>query len=631
MSWLRLRGVTLSYGRAPLLDGVDLQVQRGERVCLLGRNGAGKTSLLRVVARELSPDDGEVLMADGLRVARLPQEVPQGLAGPVFDVVATGLADLGDQLAQYHHLSLRLAEQGGTGLLARLETVQHELEAAGGWHLNQRVESILSRLALDAEADFASLSGGLKRRVLLARALVAEPDLLILDEPTNHLDLEGIRWLEEFLLGFPAALLFVTHDRMFLQRLATRIVELDRGRLYEWPGDYASYLRRKQAALTAEVRQEAEFDRKLSREEAWIRQGIRARRTRNEGRVRSLERMREERQARRLRPGTARLALQAAEASGRLVVEAEDVDYAYQGAPFIRAFSTTIMRGDKVGIIGPNGCGKTTLLQILLGQLSPSRGTVRTGTRLEVAYFDQHRARLDDDKTVLDNVAGGRETLSLAGKSRHVISYLQDFLFTPDRVRSPVRTLSGGERNRLLLARLFTRSSNLLVMDEPTNDLDMETLELLEEKLLDYEGTLLLVSHDRAFLNNVVTSTLVFEGNGRVNDYVGGYDDWQRQRRQPDGPRPQAGTPRPAAPRPRSERPKLAFKEQRELVTLPEVIETLEAEQASLHAALADPALYQQDGGKRVAQVRERLGSLEAELEVAYRRWEDLEARQGWQ
>lgn len=629
MSWLRLHGVTLSYGGAPLLDGVDLQVQRGERVCLLGRNGAGKTTLLRVVAGKLSPDDGEVLMADGLQVARLSQEVPQHLTGPVFDVVASGLGDLGDQLAQYHHLSLRVAEQGGAGLLARLETVQHELEAAGGWHLNQRVETVLSRLTLEGEADFATLSGGLKRRVLLARALVAEPDLLILDEPTNHLDLVGIGWLEEFLLGFPGALLFVTHDRMFLQRLATRIVELDRGRLYEWPGDYASYQSRKQAALETESRQEAQFDRKLSREEAWIRQGIRARRARNEGRVRSLERMRAERQARRLPPGTARLALEPAEASGRLVVEAEGVDYAYQGAPFIRDFSTTILRGDKVGVIGPNGCGKTTLLQILLGQLSPSRGTIRMGTRLEVAYFDQHRARLEDDKTVLESVAGGRETLSLGGKSRHVISYLQDFLFTPDRVRSPVRTLSGGERNRLLLARLFTRPSNLLVMDEPTNDLDMETLELLEEKLLDYRGTLLLVSHDRTFLNNVVTSTLVFEGDGRVNEYVGGYDDWLRQRRQPDGPCPGAEKTRAAATRPRSGSRKLAFREQRELLTLPGTIEALEAEQTSLHAALADPALYRQGGGEQVAQVRERLGTLEAELEAAYRRWEDLEARQG--
>jgi len=620
-----MRGVSLGFGGPPLLDHVDLQIERGERLCLLGRNGTGKTTLMKVIAGELTPDAGEVLRRQSLGVTRLAQEVPQDLDGSVYDIAAGGLGETGRLLREYHHVSQELGS-GDSGSLHRLSHAQHALEAAGGWEVRQRVETVLSRLRLDPDMDFSTLSGGVKRRVLLARALVSEPDLLLLDEPTNHLDIEVIRWLEDFLLGYGGTLLFVTHDRRFLQRLATRIIELDRGRLTDWPGDYAAYLRRKQERLETEARQEAEFDRKLSREEAWIRQGIKARRTRNEGRVRALAKLRETRRGRRGRMGNVRMALEEAERSGALVVEAEAIGYDYGGHPFIRDFSTTILRGDRVGIIGPNGSGKTTLLQLLLGHLPPHRGTLRLGTRLEVAYFDQHRSQLEEDKTVLDNVAGGRERIGINGGTRHVISYLQDFLFAPERARTPVRALSGGERNRLLLARLFARPCNVLVMDEPTNDLDLETLELLEERLLNFQGTLLLVSHDRSFLNNVVTSTLVFEGSGRINEYVGGYDDWLRQKR-PDTPdAPARGAAKPPSPRSRAPGPqKLGYREQRELEALPQRIEALEEEQSRMHEALSDPALYR-GGGEEIAATKARLADLEGELVIAYGRWEELEA-----
>jgi len=625
MALIRMRGVSLGFGGPPLLDHSDLQIERGERVCLLGRNGTGKTTLMKVIAGELTPDAGEVLRRQSLGVTRLAQEVPQDLDGSVYDVTAGGLGETGRLLREYHHVSQDLGSDDD-GSLHRLSRAQHALEAAGGWEERQRVETVLSRLRLDPDQAFSTLSGGVKRRVLLARALVSEPDLLLLDEPTNHLDIEAIRWLEDFLLGYPGTLLFVTHDRRFLQRLATRIIELDRGLLTDWPGDYATYLRRKQDRLETEARQEAEFDRKLSREETWIRQGIKARRTRNEGRVRALEKLRETRRSRRARTGNVRMALDEAERSGTLVVEAKAIGYDYGGHPFIRDFSTTILRGDRVGIIGPNGSGKTTLLQLLLGHLPPHRGTLRLGTRLEVAYFDQHRSQLEEDKTVLDNVAGGRERIGINGGTRHVISYLQDFLFAPERARTPVRALSGGERNRLLLARLFARPCNVLVMDEPTNDLDLETLELLEERLLNFQGTLLLVSHDRSFLNNVVTSTLVFEGSGRINEYVGGYDDWLRQKR-PDTPdAPARGAAKPPSPRSRAPGPqKLGYREQRELEALPQRIEALEEEQSRMHEALSDPALYR-GGGEEIAATKARLADLEGELVIAYGRWEELEA-----
>ncbi len=627
MAIVHLQGVSVGFGGPPLLDRVDIQIERGERVCLVGRNGAGKSTLMRVIAGEVIADEGEVSCSQGARIARLEQEVPAGTHGAIYDVVGAGLGDLGRMLADYHHVSQRLAHEGGSALLERLERIQHELEAAGGWHVNQRVETVLSRLELDPDRSFDALSGGLKRRVLLARALVSEPDLLLLDEPTNHLDIEAITWLEEFLLGWTGTLLFVTHDRVFLEHLATRILELDRGRLTSWPGDYATYLRRKQAALEAEAGQQAEFDKKLAQEEAWIRQGIKARRTRNEGRVRALEALRAERRTRRERDGTVRLRAQQGELSGRQVVEAEAVGYTWSGTPIIRDLNTTILRGDKVGIIGPNGCGKTTLLRLLLGDLAPEAGHLRLGTRLQVAYFDQQRAQINPEMTVMDNVGGGSEKVMVDGRPRHIMSYLQDFLFSPEQARTPAKALSGGERNRLLLARLFTQPSNVLVLDEPTNDLDAETLELLEDLLVEYQGTVLLVSHDRAFLNGVVTSTLVFEGGGRVNEYVGGYDDWLRQRRPEPSPIGGAAPapvkiakskPVPARPR------KLSYKNQRELEALPDRIAALEQEQQDLHRTLADPDLYRREADI-VAATTARLQALERELNTAYERWEELE------
>jgi len=495
------------------------------------------------------------------------------------------------------------------------------------------VERVISRLSLDPEAAFSALSGGLQRRVLLARALVTEPDLLLLDEPTNHLDIASIEWLEGFLADFPGALLFVTHDRSFLRRLATRILELDRGQLTDWPGDYDNYLRRREERLNAEALASARFDRKLSEEEVWIRQGIKARRTRNEGRVRSLKAMREERRERRELGGTVRIRLDEAERSGRLVVEAQGVDYSWGDKPIVRGLDTLILRGDKIGIVGPNGAGKSTLLKLLLGELEPQAGTIRRGTNLQVAYFDQLRAQLDLTKSVQDNVAGGSDKVDVGGSSRHVLSYLKDFLFSPERARQPVSALSGGERNRLLLAKLFTRPANLLVLDEPTNDLDAETLELLEELLLDFQGTILLVSHDRALLDNVVTGTLVLEGEGRVQDYVGGYTDWLRQRdaavlTQAQAQPTQIAQPKAAPAPPRKAATKLSFKEERELAALPGRIEALETEQGALHARLADPGLYQQ-GGEAVAGAQGRLASVEAELAEVYARWEALEAVKG--
>ncbi len=624
MALITLTNINLSFGGPPLLDNVSLQIEPGERVCLVGRNGEGKTTLLKLLSSELVPDSGKVGFQKGIHIAGLSQEVPRDFSGTIFDIVAQGLEEQGALLLEYHHVSTLLAKEGkDKNLLQRLDRVQHELEARGGWLMNQQIEKVLLQMDLNPEDDFNTLSAGVKRRVLLARALVGNPDVLLLDEPTNHLDIDVIIWLEDFLREFPGTLFFVTHDRMLIRRLATRIVELDRGRLTSWACDYNTYLLRRQEMLEVEAEQRAQFDKKLAKEEAWIRQGIKARRTRNEGRVRVLIKMREQRHARRYTAGSVRMEAQEAERTGKLVIKAKNLTYAYEKEVVFHDFSTTLMRGDRVGIIGANGVGKTTLLQVLLRKLPLQEGTIKLGSGLKISYFDQLRSQLDEDKTVQENICEGSDSILFNGRPRHIIGYLQDFLFSPDRVRSPVRILSGGERNRLLLARLFTIPSNVLVLDEPTNDLDTETLELLEELLLEYKGTILLVSHDRAFLNNVVTSTLVFEGDGCIEEYVGGYDDWIRQRK-PDIPeKPKTASKKKK--RTRLERPrKLTFKEEKELEALPELIERLEAEQEDLYQRMSDPEFFKQ-AGDEIAFANSRLEELKHELETAYAHWESLE------
>ncbi len=628
MALLTLRNLYLSFGDPALIDGIDLSIEAGERICLMGRNGEGKSTLLKLIAGDLMADDGERVVAQGQRIARLTQEVPEQLHGSVFEVVADGVGATAELIKQYHAAVVALGEDSGEAALAGLEQIQHRLEAADGWRMEQQVESVISRMQLNPDDSFDALSGGMKRRVLLARALASDPQLLLLDEPTNHLDVESIVWLEDFLLGWPGTLVFITHDRGFLQRLATRIVELDRGSITDFPGDYPNYLRRRDEMDNAEAQAQARFDKQLAQEEVWVRQGIKARRTRNEGRVRRLEAMRREYGDRRSRQGSVRLAMNRSDRSGKLVCEAEGVSYAWDGEPIIRDFSTTILRGDRIGIIGPNGCGKSTLLNLLLGRLKPDQGSIDIGTKVDVAYFDQLRDQLDLEKTVIDNVAGGSDKVSIGGKEKHVISYLQDFLFPPKRCRQPAKSLSGGERNRLLLAKLFTRPANVLVMDEPTNDLDLETLELLEELLLEFEGTLLLVSHDRAFLDNVVTSTLVFEGGGRVNAYVGGYNDWLRQRAvRAKATSKSAGQKKLSEPKkPDAAKPKkLGYMDQRELEQLPGRIEALDAESAEIQDALANPDLYR-ESPEKVSDLNQRMQQIEKELAHAYERWEALEA-----
>jgi ATP-binding cassette subfamily F protein uup len=625
---ISLRNITLAFGGPPLFDGINLQIEPGDRLCLMGRNGSGKSTLLKLIGGDLTPEGGEIQRQQGLKVAQVAQDVPLGLAGTVFDVVASGMGNAAGLLAEYHHVSHELAIDGSETLLARLEELQHRLEESGGWLLHQEVERVLKRLDLDAEAEFSSLSGGTKRRTLLARALVSMPDILILDEPTNHLDIDTILWLEEFLVRNVKTVLFVTHDRAFARRLANRTAEIDRGRLYAFSCGYDEFTERREALLEAEITRQALFDKKLAQEEVWVRQGIKARRTRNEGRVRALKKLREESRQRRVRQGTARIQLQEADRSGALVAEAEKVSFSYDNRAIIKDLSTTIMRGDRIGIIGPNGSGKTTLLRLLLGELQPQKGEIKLGTRREVVYFDQLREQLDLDKSVQENVGEGNDTLIINGAPRHIIGYLQDFLFSPERARSPVSILSGGERNRLLLAKLFTKPSNILVMDEPTNDLDAETLDLLEDLLLEYSGTLLLVSHDREFLNNVVTSTLVLGGDGTVREFVGGYDDWLQQAA---GESSAAQVVEKAAEKSRPQRErvrKLSFKEERELEALPERIAGLEEEQVQLHVRLSDPDFYK-SAGTEVASVNARLAALEQELEAAYLRWDELEGLRG--
>ena len=578
----------MRFGGPWLLDGATLNLERGERVCLLGRNGEGKSTLLKAAAGQLAPDAGEVVRARNLVTAMMPQVVPADLAGTVLQVVRAG--------------------------------TRPELDA---WHRDTQAQKVVSLMELDPAADCPTLSGGLKRRVLLAQALASEPDLLLLDEPTNHLDVESIEWMENFLLRFPGAILFVTHDRAFLRKLATRIVELDRGQLRSWACNYDQFLERKTAALADEERQNAVFDKKLAQEEAWLRHGVKARRTRNEGRVRELLKLRTERAARRELGGPVKAALQEAGRSGYKVVTAKNLGRSYDGRWLFRGLDALICRGDKVGILGPNGCGKSTLIRVLLGQEAPDEGAIEHGTKLEIAYFDQLRAALDDNKTVFDNVADGNEYVTVNGQRKHVIGYLEEFLFSPERARSPVKVLSGGERSRLLLARLFARPSNVLVLDEPTNDLDIETLELIESLLVDYAGTVLLVSHDREFLNEVVTSTLVFEGGGAVKEYPGGYDDWVAQRKlAAPAPEPSAAAPeKPAAARPR----KLGNKERKELQEIPGRITALESELEELHAQMARADFYKGAPGD-IQAATGRAGAIPAELDRLYARWAELEA-----
>jgi ATP-binding cassette subfamily F protein uup len=626
MAFLRLQNVTFSYGGRSLLEGIDFEIQPGQRIGLLGRNGAGKSTLLKLIQGELEPDDGVIERARGLCVAKLAQEVPVGTNHSVLEEVARGLGDQGASIARMLKSPTATGEHGASR--AEAEHSHADLDAES-WKLQHRIENVIARMDLDPTLEFDKLSAGMKRRVLLAQTLVSEPEILLLDEPTNHLDVDAIVWIEEFLLRESPTLVFVTHDRVFLQRMATRIVEIERARLFDWTCDYATFLVRKEAALAAEAQQDALFDKKLAEEEVWIRQGVKARRTRNEGRVRALERMREERRARRGRAGNVRMQAQDIARSGDLVIAAEGISHSFGGPPIIDDLTVTISRGDKVGLLGPNGAGKTTLLRILLGELKPDRGKVRLGTNLQVAYFDQLRAQLDEEKSAVENIADGKDTLLINGKPRHVVGYLQDFLFSGERARSLVRYLSGGERNRLLLARMFTRAANVLVLDEPTNDLDAETLELLEELLVDFPGTVLLVSHDRAFLNNVVTSTLVFEGAGRVKEFFGGYDDWARQKTSAAAPAPPVASPgskdERGRPRPQQAR-KLSYKEQQELDGLPARIETLEGEQTRLHGELADPAFFRQ-GGSEITKITSRLEELDRELRTAYARWEALESR----
>lgn len=634
MTLLRLEQLQLAYGTQVLLDHADLTVEKGERLALVGRNGTGKSTLLKLVAGDIKPDDGTIWRAPGLKIGVLSQELPESSGMTIFDMVAQGLPEAGDLLSEYHHLI-----NDPDPDMNRMAVLQTRIEAIDGWSFHQRIDVVLTRLGLPPEAEMSALSGGWRRRVALARALVAEPDLLLLDEPTNHLDLDTIAWLEEQLLAFNGAVLLITHDRAFLSKLATHILELDRGKLGRYPGKYAEYQERKQHELEVEAREHALFDKKLAQEEAWIRQGVKARRTRNEGRVRELEQMRLERSQRRERQGTANLSVDSGERTGKRVVKLKAVTQRFGDEVILRDVNLEVMRGDRIGFLGRNGAGKTTLLKVLLGELTPTEGSVQLGTNLQVAYFDQLRAGLELDKTVYDNVAQGSDRVSVGGKDRHVMSYLQDFLFTPDRVRQPVKALSGGESNRLLLAKLFTQPANVLVLDEPTNDLDMETLELLEELLLDFDGTLLLVSHDRTFMDNVVTSMLAFEGQGCVREYVGGYSDWIRQggklppapwdgaARQHTEPTsaPVKKAPEKSTVEPARKAVKLSYKLQRELDGLPADIEHLEGEVEALEQEVGDPAFYQQEASVVTARLN-ALENVQQSLETAMERWMELEA-----
>ena len=628
MPLIAMRDVKFGFGGPLLLKGIDFQIDPAERVCLLGRNGSGKSTFLRLLQGELEIDGGEIMRQPQLRIGMLDQSVPQNIKGKVFDVVAEGLGEAWELLAQYHNLAHENADGQDDEANAKLLRLHNELDRSDSWKKINVVETAISQVSIDADAEFSELSAGLKRRVLLARALAAEPDILILDEPTNHLDIESIRWIEDFLVRCGKTLLFVTHDRKFLKNISTRIIEIDQCRLFNWNCSYEDYLKRKADFFATEQKHRGMFDKKLAEEERWIRQGVQARRTRNEGRVKALKKMRQVRSQRRSLDGLVRIEINKAERSGELVAKAGGVNFAYdnkESTPIIRDLNASILRGDRIGVIGPNGVGKTTLLKLLLGKIAATSGTIKLGTNVQCAYFDQLHGQLDIEKNLVENVGEGYDTVTINGRAKQVVAYLMEFMFTPDKIKSPVFNLSGGERNRLQLAKMFTHPSNVLVLDEPTNDLDIETLELLEEMLIEYPGTVLVVSHDRAFLNNVVTSTFVLEGQGRVKEYAGGYDDWLVQRKNIEDVRQEKSANKKAS-RPKKTKPvKLTFNQKNELEKLLHAIEKLEKQITSLHKEMAEPAFYKQDG-KIIAEIKTKLDESEAELTSAYSRWEELAA-----